>query len=187
MGERGRQRGSAARGPAPGFWAAHHNGELTGLVVLLALVLVTAVLGGFRDATPAVVDRGAGQTVDLGAWQVTAGEARLQAGRSEHVTVTLRMTNTTKDTRPVGEMRNAFVEGSGAALTARPADPTIASLDPDVPVDLLVEVLLPDARSATLTLLLRRDPPVADPLTGQRGDQPGTAVARVALVVEPAA
>lgn len=39
---------------------------------------------------------------------------------------------------------------------------------------------------AALTLVLRRDPPAADPLTGQRGDQPGTPVARVTVDVQPA-
>jgi len=94
---------AAPRAQRPGFWAAHHNGELTGFVAALAAVLVTAVLGGFRDGTPPVVDRRAGQAVGLGAWQVTVSGAQLPAPGADRVTVSLQVTNLTRGTRPTGD------------------------------------------------------------------------------------
>jgi hypothetical protein len=161
MGGRAHRRRRGAEGSAPGFWAAHHNGELTAFVAALAAVLVTVVLGGFRDGTPPVVDRRAGQAVDLGAWQVTVSGAQLPAPRADRVTVSLQVTNLTRGTRPTGDLRNVSPAADGSVLAPRPVDDTVAAFDPGVPVAIAVD--LPMASTSTVTLLLRRDPPPADP------------------------
>ncbi len=47
------------------------------LVAALAIVLVTAVLGGFREAAAGIVERAPGQTIDLGSLAVVVTGATL--------------------------------------------------------------------------------------------------------------
>jgi len=185
MGQPAHRRRRVAEGSAPGFWAAHHNGELTMLVAALAIVLVTAVLGGFREAAAGIVERAPGQSIDLGSLAVVVTGATL-SGPTE-AAVSLRVTNRADGPRAVADLRNVWLADGTAPLAGRAVDPTIADLNPGLPVEVVVRAPVAGWVGApSLTLVLRRDPPAADPLTGQRGDQPGTPVARVTVDVQPA-
>lgn len=164
----------------PGFWAAHHEGELTALVVLLVVVLVTAVLGGFRDASDEVASVPPGQAVELGSLTVRVERARAGDGG---VVLEVTLTNTGRESRSLAGVRSLAV--GGRPLGVRAVEPTVAFLDPDAVVPVLATVPAQGGDEGdTVEVDLRRDSPPDDPLDPTRGGAVDT-VARVRVPVEP--
>jgi len=134
---------------------------------------LVAAAGGFRAAEP--VRHQPSDTVALGRWAVAVDGAELESTPTGggRLRVALRVTNVTRQTRPVSEFQNFAAPGAAAsALDVVPVDPTVAALDPDVPTRLwvLVPWTSPEPVPATLELGLRTDARPASPVAGRDED-----------------